>query len=448
MVFRNVLLYICLTLIASISVFAQTINLEQARELALINSRSLARYEIAIRSSILDEKSQFFSMLPQVSANYDASAYYLRNWDFVNPVDTMQAGASLSITQIIFQGGKSFIQKAISEISTERIRKDALSEYFSVLDAVDSAYYAVLEAAAAVEAEELSLKASEMTLSIAEIRKDGGMINQGDYLKALNDKEARENSFNQARRNLSLSMTRFKNLVGITGNVELEQINFDAYENLLMRLLAVSDEEADELYDKFLQIASASNPSLARASLSSQIAEQNHTLSKRDYFPTIRATIFTGGINLDINGFNRSSGHGGITISGSIPLDFWVLSNKVERNKAALESAAIDYINAEKSLEQELLNTLSNIYSQAGSVLSSGRSLEYTEVHFEFIMERYRLSLSSVSDLTEATSLLMSSRNNLNKATYSFLQSLSRLRSLCAIDNEDELINILLSPRR
>jgi hypothetical protein len=58
-------------------------------------------------------------------------------------------------------------------------------------------------------------------------------------------------------------------------------------------------------------------------------------------------------------------------------------------------------------------------------------------------MERYRLLQSSVSDVSEATSLFINSRNNLNRASFAFLQSLSRLRSLCALEDEDELIKIL-----
>jgi len=36
------------------------------------------------------------------------------------------------------------------------------------------------------------------------------MINQGDYLKVMADKETRENSRNQARQNLSLSIMKLK----------------------------------------------------------------------------------------------------------------------------------------------------------------------------------------------------------------------------------------------
>jgi len=428
---------------AFVGVFAQTLNLEQARTLALANSRSLARYEISIRSSILDEKNQLYSMLPSVSAGVSASAEYLRNWEFLNPVDTFTAGASFSVTQVIFQGGKSFIQKAISAIAVESVRIDALSEYFNVLDSIDSAYYAALEASASLEAEKSSLESAKMAFSIANIRRESGMINQGDYLKALSDVESRENSFNQARRNLALSMTKFKILAGISGAVELEPVDFSEYEGILARLAVISDEDASALQEDFLVKVRTSNPSFAKSTLNSKLAEKNNTLTIRDYAPVITATIFGTGLNYSTaNGFSTTS-NGGFSIRGTIPVDFWLLNNKLEKNKLALESAAVDYKNAEVSLETELQTALLNLYSQAGSVLSARRSLDYTEKHYQFILERYRLSQSSVSDLTDASTLYINSRNNQISGTYNFLRSLSRLRSLTALDDEKKLLEML-----
>jgi outer membrane protein TolC len=126
-------------------------------------------------------------------------------------------------------------------------------------------------------------------------------------------------------------------------------------------------------------------------------------------------------------------------------LDFWVFNNQIENSVNALDRALLGYADTESSIGQELRNALFNLLTQAGVVLSSRRSLEITERHFEFVMERYRLSISSVAELNEATTLLINSRNNLNRATFSFLQSLSRLRSLCALDDEDQLIRILIN---
>jgi len=388
-------------------------------------------------------------MLPSLSADYSASMSYLKSdmngdWVVENPFDTFHARATFSITQIIFQGGKSFIQKALGSIATESVRIGALTEYFNVLDSVDNAYYAALEAAATLMAEESSLETAVLSLSMAEIRQTGGMINQGDYLKALADKESRENSRNQARRNLSLAVAKLKTLTGITGAAELEEIDFSAYEGVLRRLSEITDEEADLLYDELRQTLSA-NPSLARASLNSQRAEKNLSLVRREYSPTISATIFSTAFNYVHKPDNdlTKTPSGGITISGKIPIDFWVTANRIEKSKIARDSAALDCISEEISLDTELQSALLNAFSQAGSVLSSRRSLEYTEKHFEYVMERYRLSHSSVSDLGEASSLLINSKNNLIRASYGFLQSLSKLRSLGALD-EEKLMKILM----
>jgi len=443
------LFLISIFLLISASLFAEAINLERARELALANSRSLAKYNSAIRSSVLDERSQLYSMLPSPSAGYSASMNYLdRDWGFVNPIDTLNAEATLSVTQKIFEGGKSFIQKSLSAIATEETRKAALAEYYNVLDSADNAYYAVLEATASLEAAESSLQTAALSLSMAEIRQQSGMINRGDYLKALAEKEDRDNSRNQARRSLTLNMAKLNILTGLTGTYELEQIDFDGYEDLIQHLAGISDEEADALYDHLWEIIARTNPSLARAAMNSQRAEKSLSLAKRDYSPTISATLFTTGIGYSTaNGFDDGFTHwsgGGITIRGSIPIDFWTVAHKIEKSKIARDSAALDYLGAEISLETELYSALLSAFAQAESVLSSRRSLDYTEKHFEYIMERYRLSQSSVSDLGEASSLLINSRNNHIKARYGFLQSLSKLKSLGVIDDEEKLVNILM----
>jgi outer membrane protein TolC len=443
---RILLLFLILVITTNIgSLLAESLNLEQVRVLALHNSRSLAKYNSSIQSSILDEKNQFYSMLPSVSANYNASMNYLdRDWGMVNPIDTFNSGVNLEITQTIFEGGKSFIQKSLNSIATESVRKEALAEYFNVLDAVDSAYYAVLEAAASMEAEGSSLQTALASLRIAEIRQASGMINQGDYLKVLADKEARENSYNQARRTLALNMTKLKALAGFTEVVELEQINFSAYEDLIQILAGISDDEADTLYDNLWKILAKENPALARAALNTQRAEKNLTLTKRDLSPTVSATIFSTSLGYSAaGGFGTTSG-GGISIRGNIPIDFWIRSNRIKKSEIARDSSLLDYISAEVSLETELQSTLLNIFAYAGSVLSTRRSLDYTEKHFEYIMERYRLSQSSVSDFGEASTLLINSRNSHIRARYGFLQSLSRLRSLGAIDDEEKLVKLLM----
>jgi len=442
---KKAILFITIAVAFTMSLPAQTIGIEEVRTLALANSRSLAKYNLTIANTLLDEKSRVFSNLPSLKLEANASMNIWNQKGIVeNPPSTLDAGVSFSVshTQKIFDGGKANIQKAINAIASESSRNDALAEYFSVLDSADNAYYAVLEAMATLQAEESSLQTALTSLSIAEVRQASGMINQGDYLKAMADKETRENSRNQAKRNLTLNMMKLKAIIGLDDLPELQQIDFSGYEELISRLGNMSDNDADSLYGELWKTIVSSNPSLSRSALANQRAANNLSLAQSAYLPTLSASL-SAGLNYSLkNGIEPSGGK--LSINLSIPVDYWVLSNNVEKSKNARDSAALDYIGAEITLGTDLQSALISVFTYAGSVTHTGLSLAYAERHFDYVMERYRLSQSSIGDLNEASTLLINSRNNLTKARYGFLQSLSRLRSLGAFQDEDKLLQILM----
>jgi outer membrane protein TolC len=165
-------------------------------------------------------------------------------------------------------------------------------------------------------------------------------------------------------------------------------------------------------------------------------------MAQRSYLPSLSASFSTGLNYSPNNGLEMSGGR--LSLSLSIPVDYWSIANSVEKSKISRDSAALDYISAEINLGTELQSALINVFTYAGSVINTGLSLAYSERHFDYVMERYRLSQSSIADLNDATSLLINSRNNLIKARYGFLQSLSKLRSLGAFTDEEKLIEILL----
>jgi len=442
---RKVFLTCGLISLYASTALAQSISLEQARTLALANSRSLAKYNLAVTSTLLDERSRIFTTLPSLSlgANASMSLWSAQNAAPIeNPFDTFNSGMSISVSQKIFEGGKTLIQKAINGIASESARKDALAEYFNVLDSADNAYYAVLEAMAVLEAEESSLQTAITSLAIAEVRRTTGMINQGDYLKAMADKETRENSRNQAKRNLSLSVMKLKTLTGLGSLSGLQQIDFTGYEELILHLGNISDTEADLLYDELWKYIVSTNPSLAKAVLASQRAENNLNMTKTGYSPSLSASFSTGLNYSPNNGMEMSGGR--VSLNLSIPVDYWVVANNVAKSKIALDSAILDYMNAEVNLGTDLQSALINVFTYAGSVLNTSLSLAYSEKHFEFVMERYRLSQSSISDLNEASTMLINSRNSLIRARFGFLQSLSKLRSLGVFEDEEKLIEILM----
>ncbi|MDR1398348.1 MAG: TolC family protein [Treponema sp.] len=448
-----------LTMISICGVGAETLTLEQARELALAHSKDLAKYNLTISNSQLAEQADFFSKyLPTLSASASASTNL---WNVSSADSAGSASSSNSVLYdglkvsgtltaqeriTLYDGGSSRIASEIRAISNETTRIQALEAYFSVLSDADNAYYAVLQAQAALAAAELSLENADLGLAIAEVRLETGLISAGDYLKALIEKETQENGRNQARRDLSLKQTQFQNLVGLAGSQELEPVNFDAYENALQTLASLSDADIDALYTSLWKSVESSNPGLSRSALSYQQAGKNLESAQSKYLPTVTATASaTAGLNWSpsIESFTTST-NGNVSLNVSIPLDIWVTANSVAQQKNNLSSANLSYEASRESTAISLMSALYTVVQQASAVLSSRRSYELSQQNYDYTMERYKLSQSSTADLTNASLTLTTSHNALNNAQFNFLKSLSAIRTLGAFEEESVIIDMAL----
>ncbi|MDR2402512.1 MAG: TolC family protein [Spirochaetaceae bacterium] len=432
-------LMVVMLLIPALFCRAEIVDLERVRSLALANSRSLARYDLLTESALLDEKSQRYDNLPSLSLGASAS---MNLWGDQSLQDSLGAGVSFGVSQKLWDGGKASVLKAINSIAVEITRKDARAEYFAVLDSADTAYYGTLEAAAALDAAVSNLEAAVLALSMAEIRLESGMISYGDYLQALAEKEARETTRNQGKRDLIINTAKLRNITGLEGNPEPLAINFEHYGDLISRISLFSEADIDARGDALWKAALANNPSLAKAALNSRRTEQSVTLANRDYFPSLSASLSTG---LNYSWPDRfTAGSGRVTISGNIPLDFWVTGANVEKKRIAQNEAALAYRDTEVSLNIEIRTALLDCVAQADSVLSSRRADEYAQKNYEHNLELYRLSQNSLAALSDAAALAGSSRTQRIRAQYGFLSCLSRLRSLGGISEDSDLRALLL----
>ena len=422
------------------SIAAEPISLEDARALALANSSSLAKYNLALESARLEEKTRVYGLLPSVSLGVSASGQI---WGDTNLADSLRTGASFSVSQKLFDGGKNGYRKAINAINTEVIRQDALAAYFAVLDEADNACYELLRAEAAAETAQAALETAALALSMAELRLESGMISRGDYLQALADQGTRETAWNRALRDLSVSREALKTITGLGETPEVQALDFGAYEDLLRFVSGLSRDSIAVLTENFTAVAQANNPGLLKSNLQLQAAERNVGLAQRDYLPSLSAGISTG-INYSATGGMSYSG-GSLSVSGSIPLDYWVIGTAVEKQRIARTEAALNYRDAENALAQEIQAALLDLAAYALSALSARRAEDYARQNYEYNLELYALSQASVSTLSSAAAQAISSQTDRAAAEYGFLGGLSKLRSLGAFESQDDLVSLLMA---
>jgi outer membrane protein TolC len=434
-----VLLFVCFY---ASSIAAEPISIEDARALALANSSSLAKYNLALESARLEEKTRIFGILPSVSLGVSASGQL---WGDTSLEESLRTGANFGVSQKLFDGGRNGYLKAINAINAEVTRQDALAAYFAVLDETDTAYYELLKAEAAAETAKAALETAALALSMAELRLESGMASRGDYLQALADQSARETAWNRALRDLSLNREALKAITGLGEAPELQALDFGAYEELLSFFSALSQENIAALTDNFARVAGANNPALLKSSLQLQAAERNVGLAKKDYLPSLSAGI-SAGINYSAAGGLSYSG-GSLSVSGSIPLDYWIIGVAVEKKRIAHTEAALNYRDAEGALAKEAQTALLDLRGYALSALSARRAEDYARQNYEYNLELYSLSQASVSDLSDAAAQAMSSQTERAAAEYGFLSGLSKLRSLGAFESQEDLVRALMGRR-
>jgi outer membrane protein len=397
---------------------------------------------LAVESARLDERTQIFSNLPSPSLGVSASGQL---WGETSIQESIRTGANFGVSQKLYNGGKSLYVKAINAINSESARQDALAAYFTVLDTADSAYYETLKAAAALETKTAALETANLALSMSELRLQSGMISRGDYLKAMAEQGQAETAWNRAQRDLTVSKANLKNITGLDEIPEPAVIDFKVYEETILFLSTLPEDSIPVLTGIFSNAARANNPDLLKSSLQLQAAERNVGLAKKDYLPSFSAGISTG-INYTAAGGLTNSG-GSISISGSIPLDYWVIGTAVEKKRIAQTQAALTYRDAENTLAIEIQTALLDLAGYALSVQSARRADEYAQQNYEYSLELYKLSQASVFVLSDAAALAGDSHTQRLTAEYGFLTGISKLRSLCAFESQDEVITLLLSKK-
>lgn len=416
---------------------AETLTLVEARQLALAASSSLASLDLSKDSAVIDERLQLYESLPSVALSA-SSSITAPGTATVSVSDSAQLSLSASATQTVFSGGKNTVLASIDKLSSSITRENARAGYFSVLDSIDAAWYALQEAYATKESAEASISAYGISLEIAKARLDIGAVSVTDYLEAESNAEAARATAGQANRDVMIYSRKVASLTGLDRLPSIERADFSRYEPLVSLFSALSDADADALVEKIREAALANNPDLAAARLAREKAGKQVRLSACAYLPTVTAGASTGLSYTALDGLSDPEVK--VSVAGSLSLDAWVTKASVDKAKIAERQSDAALSEAGRKLDIDLATAIYGCVAEARSIVSSAKALEYAEKHYENKLELYELASASVNDLSDAASLVSANRGALIKARYALLASLSTVRSLGAFDSDDAVL--------
>ncbi|MDR3146612.1 MAG: TolC family protein [Treponema sp.] len=442
------LLFMVSTVVVPRALWPVEMGLEDVRRAAITASPEMKKLEMNKQSLALEKMAYYFKYIPSLSASVSASYAPFAEIQ-TNALDRLNAGGELSInaTINIFDGGKSKIERENLALRDSTLDVETQARFFAILEEADTRYFNSLEAKAAIATAELQAEISALAMETAEIRRAGGILSPSDYFLALANKSAADSSLASALTNYSLTQRRLEQLIGSAESVDLLALDFEDYEELLNTIAQWTMEKITDLFLTLKEGLSSRSPSLKSAYITLKRAENDYSLTKSAFLPSLD---LSASFNLGYRFASRSatdpfSYGASVTLSGKIPLNYWTLINSEQRQQNSLESSRVDYENTLAAFDIELQSLLFTLAGNAQTLLANRRQAEYSALLLEQQQELFRLSSVSMATFLDAASRSLSSETQKTRAEFTFLRSLSALKSLGAFGDE-ELVSLLGEP--
>lgn len=429
------ILLLALTLAAVTAPAEELLTRDSVRNLAVSRSSTLQRVLASVDAALLQEKIQGYSLSPSLSASAGAGLTY----PTADAAQGLHGSVGLTVTQTIYDGGRSAIMSAIDSLATRMAREEARTEYLAVLEAADTAFSGVLEAAASLDAARSDWEAARTHQGLAAARLEAGIITRSDYLKTEAETAAAHTSVSQAQGKLSVAYAKLSSLTGLSLPLSLQSAEPAGMTDLVQRVADFTPDQTASLIARVQQAVAEANPTLAKADLARQKAQGSTSLAKAEYLPDLSASL----ANTAAYSSGAFAAGGSLSLSVSIPLSFWVTRAGVSAAQISEKQAGLDLQETRRSLELDVQAAVHDLVSSAGSVVSSGKALAYAESHREAVLEQFTLSAASSSELSDAAALTSASRTQLISARAQFRADLTTLRTLAALETDDLLIRLI-----
>lgn len=357
-------------------------TLEDCLRFAFANSYDRKSMELSAESQQVTYEQSKQSRLPSVNAS--ASETYSNNKNGSNYSGNMGVGASV----VIYQGGN--INKSIKQNRLNMERSEMqLQQYDNQLSVqILQAFLSALSNNELLEYQEVMLNSSRAQMKQGQERYKVGSILESDMLLLEAQYISDSTNVIETRISRDNSIMSLKVLLSMDplDNLQIIQPNTDNLDDMTASL--PSEEAA-------IDMALEAYPSLKLSQYDILLAENNISMAKTGYMPSLNANanVGTGHTDFDNVGqqfddrFNQSIG-----ISLSIPI-YSRGQNRanVKRSKIALEQAQLDYEQTQLDVRQTVSLAYRNVISSYNTFKASemkenaySKSYNAYEVQFNY----------------------------------------------------------------
>lgn len=410
------------------------IDLGAAREAALAASETMAQAQLAIRSSLLGEKSAKIDFLPSASANAGLSAPIGGSEDFYA---TPSVGVSASAT--LYSGGARNAALKSAIVTTTKAEAALAAARLSVIAEADTRYLDTLETEQSYAAALADLEAADKRLELALGKKAAGALAEDEFLSTQSTWASKKTAAVQAKYAAAASRKKLAALLKTTAAPE--PLDDASFRPLIAAIQSRSEADLDSLIRKLYLAARSANPDLRQTELSAELAELSIGAKKAAYFPSVSASFSYRASKADGEDFADASS---ASLTASIPI-FPIIdtATAVSAAKVAAESSRSALTAAEEELELSISSTTLSLLSAAGRIESADSAVAYAEQNHRMVLEKVRLSMLAVGDLADAEATATTARKEAISARFDLYGSAMELARLLGQEDLSAVLKAL-----
>lgn len=409
-----------LIMIAAPAGARQQVTLEQVLQAAFKNNPGIAASQSDVEAAMAGVTQAEAGYLPQVSGQ----AGYDRRWDessgsssraFSNNRDGQYDyyAAGLSVSQYIYDFGKTRGQVESSRSSLTASKKGLDTTLADLVRDVKSAYYEVLKKRHLVTVNQDSLRVQKQHLEQAKAFHQAGIRPKIDVTKGEVEVSRTRLELIQARYNYRTSKVDLEKLLGgrpVAGPYELKET-------------PLRPPMPDDL-KRLTELALKRRPEIAGLKAQLMAAEASLESAQGGYWPTLNAR---GGYDWANNDFPLESGwQAGLWLQWDL---FTGLRTKgqVDQARAGIKKLKALIRDQELAVSREVSQNYLNLHQASESIDTAALGLKQAEENLALAKGRYRTGVGNAIEFSDAEVLVTQARSVLVQANYTYLQALAEL---------------------
>ena len=404
------------------------INLDQAIEIALEESRSIKIADLTIEKSGYAKKGSYSALYP----NINSSGSYQRTlkkqvmaMDFggqsmeiaVGKWNNVNAGISAAMPLVNAQLWESL---KLSALDVELAVEQARSSKIAMVAQVKKAYYAVLLAQQVYEVYKEVYDNAAKNFEYTEQLYNAGKTSEYEYLRMqVNVKNAEPNVYSSLTA-IDLAIWQLKAVMGIDLETKIGvEGTIDQYKDELMSYTVTNEVNLEN------------NSTLTQLSLQNEQLERTIKMTKFQYIPTLSASFAYNYIAMGDDFNFKWNPYSVAGLSLSIPIfDGFYKRNNIRQYKASQNIIELTMEDTERNLRVAFKNYENEIATFMKNYSAAESTLEMAQRSYDIAERMYELGKTTLLELNDAQLALVQAQLTMSRTVYNFMVTKASIEEL------------------